>query len=263
MLSDQPFFDAHFHVIDPRFPMKPNLHYLPAQFTVADYVHTAGQLLGVAGFQPGGGVVVSGSFQGTDQKHLLSTLAELGPRYVGVTMLPPDVPDADLKRLDAAGVRGLRLNLVRRVHTGDLSDHLDLARRARALVGWHVELYVRSVDLPPLRELLPPAETVVFDHLGLTTAGLPTLLALVAEGARVKATGFSRGDLVVESALLAVHKANPGSLLAGTDLPGTRAPRAVTAADLELLRRLFSAEDVARITYGNAVELYRPSADWK
>jgi len=259
MPPDQPFFDAHFHVLDPRFPMQRNLHYLPAPFTVAGYVHTAGQLLGVARFHASGGVVVSGSFQGTDQEYLLSTLEELGPRYVGVTMLPPDVPDSDLKRLDAAGVRGLRLNLVRRVHTGDLSEHLDLVRRARSLVGWHAELYVRSVDLPPLRDLLPSPEMIVFDHLGLTTAGLPTLLALAAEGARVKATGFSRGDLVVESALLAVHKANPGSLMAGTDLPGTRAPRAVTAADMELLRRLFSPDDLARVTYRNAVELYRPS----
>lgn len=259
MASVQPFFDAHLHILDPRFPMKRNLHYLPTPFTSAEYLHLAGQLLGVAGFEAAGGVVVSGSFQGTDQKHLLSTLEELGPRYVGVTMLPPDVADADIKRLDAAGVRGLRLNLVRRVHTGDLTDHLDLARRARALVGWHAELYVRSVDLPPLRELLPPADMIVFDHLGLTTAGLPTLLALAAEGARVKATGFSRGDLVIESALLAVHRANPEALMSGTDLPGTRAPRAVTAADLDLLRRLFSSEDLQRITYRNAVELYRPS----
>jgi predicted TIM-barrel fold metal-dependent hydrolase len=213
----------------------------------------------VAGFDAVGGVVVSGSFQGTDQEYLRSTLEELGPRYVGVTMLPPDVPDAELKRLDAAGVRGLRLNLVRRVHTGDLTDHFDLARRARSLVGWHVELYVRSADLPSLSELLPPADMIAFDHLGLTTAGLPTLLALASEGARVKATGFSRGDLVVESALLAVHRANPAALMAGTDLPGTRAPRAVTAADLELLRQLFSPEDLRRITYHNAVELYRPS----
>lgn len=260
MSSVQPFFDAHFHVMDPRFPMMRNLHFIPAPFTAADYRHVAGQLLGVAGFEPAGGVVVSGSFHGTDQEYLLATLAELGPRHVGVTMLPPDVTDADLKRLDAAGVRGLRINLVRRVHTGDLSDHLDLVRRARALVGWHAELYVRSVDLPALRELLPSPELLVFDHLGLTTAGLPSLLALVAEGARVKATGFSRGDLIIESALVAVHRANPGALMAGTDLPGTRAPRSVTVADLELLRRVFSADDLARVTYRNAVELYRPAS---
>jgi hypothetical protein len=254
-----PFFDAHLHVIDPRFPLVENLHYAPQPFSSADYRHSAGQLLAVAGFQPAGGVVVSGSFQGTDQEHLRCALGELGPGFVGVTMLDPDVTDAELERLEATGVRGLRLNLVRRVHTDDLTEQLKLAGRARALVGWHLELYIRSADLSNLRDRLPAAETLVFDHLGLTTAGLPTLIRLAAQGARVKATGFARGDLVIESALLAIHRANPGALMAGTDLPGTRAPRAVTAADLELLRRHFSPGDLARITYRNAVELYRPA----
>ncbi len=30
-------FDAHFHIIDPRFPLVPNNGYLPAKFTVDDY----------------------------------------------------------------------------------------------------------------------------------------------------------------------------------------------------------------------------------
>jgi predicted TIM-barrel fold metal-dependent hydrolase len=262
MLSANPFFDAHLHVMDPRFPMAPNLHYLPAAFTAQDYLHTAGQLLSVAGFEPAGGVVVSGSFQGNDQGYLLAALAELGPRFVGVTMLAPDVPDAELKRLDAAGVRGIRLNLVRRVHSGDLTDQFELARRARALVGWHVELYIRSMDLPYLRPagLVPPADSLVIDHLGITTAGLPALLALVAEGAHVKATGFSRGDLVIETVLRAVHQANPSALLAGTDLPGTRSPQAVSAADIDLLRRVFTPDELDRVAYRNAAELYRPTS---
>jgi hypothetical protein len=32
-----PIFDAHFHVIDPRFPLVPNQGFLPDPFTVADY----------------------------------------------------------------------------------------------------------------------------------------------------------------------------------------------------------------------------------
>ena len=30
-------FDAHFHVIDVRFPLVPNQGYLPPEFTVDDY----------------------------------------------------------------------------------------------------------------------------------------------------------------------------------------------------------------------------------
>ena len=55
-----PLFDAHLHVIDPRFPLIGNDGYLPPPFTVEDYrVRTSA--LGVTG-----GAVVSGSFQGFD-----------------------------------------------------------------------------------------------------------------------------------------------------------------------------------------------------
>lgn len=259
MLSAQPFFDAHLHVIDPRFPIVPNLHFTPAPFSAQEYRHSIGQLLPAVGFTPAGGVVVSGSFQSIDQEYLTCALAELGPGFTGVTMLPPDTGDTELKRLDDAGVRGIRVNLVRRVHTDELADQVALARRAQALVGWHLELYVRSTDLPALRDALPDGEHLVIDHLGLTAAGLPALLSLVEEGARVKATGFSRGDLAVERALLAIHRTNPHALLAGSDLPGTRAPQPVTAADLALLRHLFTGEDLTRVTYGNAMALYRPA----
>ena len=65
-------FDAHVHVIDPRFPLIENNGYLPPPFTVDDYrARMAG--LGVTG-----GAVVSGSFQGSDHTYLVAALAELG-----------------------------------------------------------------------------------------------------------------------------------------------------------------------------------------
>jgi hypothetical protein len=73
----RPFFDAHFHVIDSRFPLYENDGFLPAEFTVAQYrARTAA--LGVVG-----GAVVSGSFQRFDQDYLLDALARLGPGFVG------------------------------------------------------------------------------------------------------------------------------------------------------------------------------------
>jgi predicted TIM-barrel fold metal-dependent hydrolase len=38
MTRPRRLFDAHFHIIDPRFPLIANRGYLPAAFTVADYV---------------------------------------------------------------------------------------------------------------------------------------------------------------------------------------------------------------------------------
>ena len=37
-ITDYPLFDAHFHIIDPRFPLVPNRGYLPDRYTVSDYL---------------------------------------------------------------------------------------------------------------------------------------------------------------------------------------------------------------------------------
>ena len=58
-----PFFDAHLHIIDPRFPLVPNGGYIPPAFTVEDYLARTTHL-GVVG-----GAVVSGSFQGFDTSY--------------------------------------------------------------------------------------------------------------------------------------------------------------------------------------------------
>jgi predicted TIM-barrel fold metal-dependent hydrolase len=100
-----PLFDAHLHVIDPRFPLVPNGGYLPPAFTVADYQARTAQLDVI------GGAVVSGSFQAFDQTYLLAALAELGPGFVGVTQLPASVPDEQVVALAEAGVSGRRRHL--------------------------------------------------------------------------------------------------------------------------------------------------------
>ena len=35
--TELPLFDAHFHIVDPRFPLVPNRGYLPDRYTVSDY----------------------------------------------------------------------------------------------------------------------------------------------------------------------------------------------------------------------------------
>ncbi|GJN95251.1 hypothetical protein NJB1907f44_31280 [Mycobacterium marinum] len=69
-------FDAHFHIIDPSFPLIGNEGYFPPAFTIGDYrARTAG--LGIRG-----GAVVSGSFQGFDQGYLRRAPALLISRLV-------------------------------------------------------------------------------------------------------------------------------------------------------------------------------------
>jgi predicted TIM-barrel fold metal-dependent hydrolase len=243
-----PVFDAHFHVIDGRFPLVANDGYVPPPFTVDDYRAVA-EPLGVVG-----GAVVAGSFQGHDQSWLVDALARLGPGFVGVAQLPPDVTDDRIAELHRAGVRAVRANLRRNM--ASLDEIEPLARRVNEVAGWHLELYADASELDVDRVLRLPR--VVVDHLGLRAAGTPALLRLAAAGHHVKATGFGRVDLPVAETLRAVDDANPSALLFGTDLPSTRSPRPFDAADVTLLVDALGPEGARRALHDNAVALYRP-----
>jgi predicted TIM-barrel fold metal-dependent hydrolase len=245
-------FDAHFHVIDPRFPLVANQGFLPEPFTCHDYRQaTAG--LGITG-----GAVVSGSFQAFDQSYLLDALATLGPAFVGVTQLPPDAADDAIVALDAAGVRAARVNL-RRGGPLSLDDLQRLAARVHDVAGWHVELYVDAADLAGLVPALARLPRVVIDHLGLSRAGFRHILDLAAGGTMIKATGFGRVDLDVAEALTRIAAVNPGALMFGTDLPSTRAPRPFSPDDVGLLTGALADDDLVRAALrGNALALYRP-----
>lgn len=245
-------FDAHLHIIDPRFPLVPNAGFLPEPFSTHDYRRVAAPL-GIVG-----GTVVSGSFQAFDQSYLESALGRLGPAFVGVTQLPEQASEQEICRLDALGVRALRFNLERRVHQ-DTQEMVRLARRAFDVAGWHAELYINAAQIPELRPLLGRLPAICVDHLGLTKAGLPHLLRLVELGAKVKATGFGRADLFVADALRRIAGANPDALLFGTDLPSTRAPRPFDPGDLQLVVDALEDETlVDKVLLGNALDLYRP-----
>ncbi|MFJ8738589.1 amidohydrolase family protein [Embleya sp. NPDC127516] len=244
-------FDAHLHIVDPRFPLTVNQGYLPPTFTVADY------LARVASVGVTGGAVVSGSFQSFDPAHLLDALHRLGPGFVGVTHLRADVADHTIRELDAAGVRAIRFN-VRRGGSAALEGLDRLARRVYELAGWHAELYLDARDLPDLAPMLTALPKVSIDHLGLSREGLPHLLRLVERGAHVKATGFGRVDLDVPATLRAVAAVSPRALLAGTDLPSTRAPRPFRDADLDVIAEAVGVDLAPAVMHDNARALYRP-----
>jgi predicted TIM-barrel fold metal-dependent hydrolase len=223
-------FDAHLHIIDPRFPLVANQGYLPEPFTVDDY-RAATAALDVTG-----GAVVSGSFQGFDQTYLLDALPRLGPGFVGVTQLPPIVTDEEILELDASGVRAVRFNLRR---GGELD--VDLALRVNELAGWHAEVY--ASDLAAHEARLRELPRLVVDHLGMNPEGLAAAVRL---GAMAKATPRFVGDLSAVA---------PEKLLFGTDLPGTRAPRRFEPGDLERVARVAPAA-----LADNALAWYRPRA---
>ncbi|MEU1985053.1 amidohydrolase family protein [Nocardia sp. NPDC019395] len=241
-------FDAHVHIIDPRFPLIENEGYLPEPYTVDDYRRR------MARFAPSGGAVVSASFQGNDQSYLRAALAELGPGWVGVTRLDLDASDSEILDLHEAGVRAVRFNLKRAA--ADITGMTRQALRAHELCGWHVEIYVDGQMLASLQPVILKLPKVSIDHLGMSQVGLSYLLDLVDRGARVKATGFGRVDMNVATALRRIHAVNPEALMFGSDLPGTRAGRPFREVDVELIADVVGTdmnavlEDNARAFYG-------------
>lgn len=195
-------FDAHFHIVDNRFPLTPNNGYLPDMFTVEDYINR------MKVYNLVGGAVVSGSFQAFDQRYLVDALKWLGPSFAGVTQLPATVTDEELIALNRAGVAAVRFNL-KRGGSEDVSQLENMAMRVFDVVGWHVELYVDAGELAGLYPVLLKLPAVSIDHLGLARAGLPILLKLAEHGVRIKASGFGRVDFAVGAVLKDLFRANP------------------------------------------------------
>lgn len=244
-------FDSHFHIIDPRFPVMENQGFLPPVFTVDDYKART-QSLGI-----GGGTVIAGSFQGTQTEYMYDALEKLGPTYVGVIQIPATVTDEEIFRLNAAGVRAVRFNLYRGGSAG-IEDLDRLARRVHELAGWHAELYVDASTIEPVFETLSNLPKVSIDHLGMTQAGLPMLLALAARGAKVKATGFGRTEVDVPQALREIARENPDSLMFGSDLPSQRARRPFLPSDMDLIRETLGEALAMKVFRDNAADFYRP-----
>jgi predicted TIM-barrel fold metal-dependent hydrolase len=248
-------FDTHFHIIDFRFPVSENQGFMPPSFPVEDYRRRT-EGLGIAG-----GVVVTGSFQNFDTAFMRDALARFGPTFVGVAQLPADVPDTEILALDAIGVRGVRFNLVRGGSAG-IEDLDRVARRVYDLARWHVELYADAKDLAADAVFATvsrlPATSIA--HLGLSSAGLPTLLELVERGMKVKATGFGRIDMDPAPAIRAIVAANPDALMFGSDLPSQRARRPFEPADIDLIQANIDPALERKVFLENALAFYRPRA---
>ncbi|MBO0856379.1 MAG: amidohydrolase family protein [Nocardia sp.] len=242
-------FDSHVHIIDPRYPLIENQGYLPEPFTIADYRKR------MARFDVNGGAVVSASFQGTDTTYMTAALAELGPEWVGVINLPPDVTDQQILDLDRAGVRAVRFNLKRAAV--DIVTLTQQALRAHELAGWHAELYIDGSMLGSLEPVLSKLPALVIDHMGMSDECLPYLLRLVERGALVKASGFGRISMDTEAAMRRIHAVNPAALMFGSDLPGNRSDRPFLDSDIAIIGEAVGAAQLNRVLEDNARACYR------
>ncbi|WP_109436089.1 amidohydrolase [Aquimarina sp. AU119] len=245
-------FDAHFHIINPDFPLVENNGYLPPAFTVENYKQQTKE------FNSVGGAIVSGSFQAFDQEYLIHALQKVGNNYVGVANIPFNLADEELRRLQNSNIVAVRFNLKR--GGSETIDKLpQLSNKLFDDYGWHTELYVDAKNLKELNPLLSKIQKFSIDHLGLSKEGLPELYAWVEKGVRVKATGFGRVNFNPIPVMRQIYDINPKALLFGTDLPSTRAKIPFSQKDINIIIDNFSMSEQENIFYKNAQQWYNKS----
>nr|WP_268892491.1 amidohydrolase family protein [Pigmentibacter ruber] len=243
-------FDAHFHIIDKRFPLVPNNGFIPDEFNATNYLSAAEH------FDLVGGAVVSGSFQAFDQSYLQDALKTLGSNFVGVTQIPADTPDNEILALNASGIKAVRFN-IKRGGSATLKDLVYFSQKVFSLCGWHTEIYIDSKELSSIQQQILQIPKCSIDHLGLSKEGLPILKKLIEKGVFVKATGFGRLNFDPIGAMKEFVNVNPNNIMFGTDLPSTRAPKPFTLNDIKIISDSFANDICEKIFYKNAQSFYR------
>lgn len=251
----QKIFDSHFHIIDPKFELVENNGFVPAYYTVSDYLEE----LKAVGLEAIGGAVVSGSFQGFDQTYFEEALEQLGDNFVGVTQLPFETTDEELARLHQVGIRGVRFNLYRGFDAS-LEQIEELSLRCYELFGWKTEFYVNlAATSDALKDLILRLPATSIDHIGMTSVPYEKLREYMKNGVPIRLTGFGRVEYSREelSELIRVlYEMNPDGLIFGTDLPSTRAAYRFSREDIELIQEVLNEEECQKVFWKNGYEWY-------
>jgi len=260
--------DTHAHVIgDPaRFPMVATRSYTPPAAPEAAYLG----MLDASRMDRG--VLVQISVYGTDNRCMVETLTAHPDRLRGVAVVDPQVSDAELERLAAVGVRGIRINVL--FGGGVAMDALETLAARVAPLGWHVQLLMDARTLPELGPRIArlPVE-VVFDHIGhmpvsegIGHPGFQILLGLMRDGRawtklsgayRISQTGAPFHDTI--SFAQAAVSAAPDRCLWGSDWPHVAVTGAMfNTTDLLDVLPLWVPDDAmrSRILVDNPARLY-------
>jgi len=155
--------DAHCHVFGPGdiFPFAPERKYTPCDasweqlFALRDFL----------GFEKN--VVVQATCHGSDNSALLDVLERSQGKARGVVTVKPDIEVAELERMHALGVRGVRFNYVKRLVDPKPDDYYrGIIEKIRPL-GWHVVLYFEPSDLEEKKDFFNSLNIpLVIDHMG-------------------------------------------------------------------------------------------------
>lgn len=155
--------DAHCHVFGPgdQFPFAPERKYTPCDAS-KDQLFALRDHLGVAR-----NVIVQATCHGADNSAMVDAVQASGGRARGIATVRPDITDTELRRLDAAGVRGVRFNFLKRLVNAAPKDELAAIAAKIAPLGWHVVIYFEGADLEELEGFFGSLPVpMVVDHMG-------------------------------------------------------------------------------------------------
>ncbi len=262
--------DCHLHVFDPRFAL-PDSAQAAEHATAANYRALQPQL------GTGRAVIVTPRPYGTDNAVTLDAIGQLGAAHTrGVAVIRPEATDAELARLHAGGIRGIRFTLYTTENAPTSFDMVEpLARRVHGL-GWHVQLHWSAEQLVEHQAMLRRLPcTIVLDHMarlpvaqGVSHPAFAVVRSLLDAGRTwLKLSGPYLDSLAgeqgayadVDAVARAWVQAAPHRLVWGSDWPHVterpHPPR--TTLMREMLQRWVEDDAVRqRILVDNPAELY-------
>jgi len=162
--------DAHCHVFGPGsdFPYAPERKYTPCDagkerlFALRDHLGLSRN------------VIVQATCHGADNRAMLDAVRASNGLARGIATIRPDVTEAELAEMHAAGVRGVRFNFVKRLvdPKSDAYYH-DILAKIEPL-GWHIVIYFEAADLAERWDFFTALPTiVVVDHMGRPDVSKP------------------------------------------------------------------------------------------
>lgn len=262
--------DSHMHIFDARFAPSPHWARTPPRAEVASY-RLLQQRIGTSRT-----VVVNPSTYGTDNSCTLDALEQLGGSARGVAVVAEDVSAAELDRLHAHRVRGLRVNFVSPQSWGQTTEEMLTTLAAKvARLGWHIQVFMHPEQVVALASVLRNLPVpLVIDHMGrmdpsegVDSSAFAVIRRLLDGGntwvklsaaymrSSVGAPGYE-DTLPLGRALV---EAAPERLVWGSDWPHTtEKPDTVNDADLVDLLQVWCGSDAVmdRILVANPATLY-------
>ena len=191
--------DAHVHVFGPaaRYPYAPGRNFTPVD-APCETLFALHRQLGVERC-----VIVQSAVHGHDNRVVEDAIRAGQGRYLGVALVPANVADGELRRLAAAGFRGVRFNFMKHLAGASSVDEVVALTPRLQAAGLHLQVHFESSLVHSLGGALArSAVPVVIDHMGRVDATLGAghadfvaLHALLANPLfHVKLSGIDRID---------------------------------------------------------------------